>query len=119
MTLSKNYNQLHAASLIETIVALTICAACLAIAILVFVQVSSQSQAVLHIQAEQQLATAIYEDWITDTIPENDQESFKGYTITTDKQKANVDSKWSTITYKATYQNTKIEKKIIVAEDNE
>lgn len=111
--LSKNCNRLLASSLIETLVALAICAACLATAILIFVKVLEKSKSIALVKVEQELTKKTFNDWLEGTVPETGKETYDGFTITRFQEKSDFDSQSVIINYSADFRNTRIERKII------
>ncbi|MEP0266061.1 hypothetical protein [Dokdonia sp.] len=113
MTLLKNYKKLKASSLVETIVATVISAICLSIAVLVFVQVSSNSDALIETKASQALNKRVYEDWLHASV-EDDVFLLNGYSIERIKNDKNEQKKWIEVTYKTSVNNkTKIKKQFL------
>lgn len=114
MKLSKNYKKQKASSLVETIVATTISAICLSIAVLVFVQISNNSDSLVEIKASQALNLKMYEDWLT-TSTEDDIFPFMGFSIERIKLDATENEKWIEVTYKAKIINKiKTKKQFII-----
>ena len=110
MILLKNYKTLNAASLVETLIALTICAICFAIAIMVFVQVVHRSESSKQVEATQRLNLLMYNDWLSSQSIVDDNIAYDGYSISRTKSKAPHQSEWSIITYKVAINNTSTER---------
>jgi len=110
---------MKASSLVETIVATVISTICMSIAVLVFVQVSSNSERFLEAKASQVLTERMYKDWLK-TSMEDDVFSYEGFSIERIKNKSSQQKKWMQITYKTTVNaSVKTKKQYIINQDSQ
>ncbi len=109
----KNFKKLRASTLIESIIALTICAACLSIAILIFVQITKSSQSITLIRAEQQLSRMLFKDWLEGTPIENTKESFSAFSIDKTIEKTEDNATFIILNYNAQAQNREVSRRLL------
>jgi len=115
----KSYNHLKASSLVETVIALTICAACLAIAILVFVQISMHSKGITQIKATQQVDELMYQDWLTSESIDDDRITYPEYTFSRSKKAHTENNEWSEIQYIMNFRQQEVIKSMLIFNSHE